>query len=204
MNEYFDKIFYINLDKDVNRNEHMVSELKRAGITNYERFAGVIVNEVPDKSLWRNFNRDKLCDKYILGSLGARASHVGVMKLALERAYKRILVLEDDIAFAIDPNAVIKMNPVNDWDMIYLGGRVEHYFRGQVVGAYAYGVNDNIMSEIVNMADASGMEIDNFYAKILFHMSYNYKPEGKYRIVPFYPFESIAHTYKFKTNIQNQ
>ena len=202
MNEYFDKIFYINLDKDVDRNEHMLSEFNKAKISNYERFPGVAVDTIPCKCLWRNFNKEKLCDKYILGGLGARASHVGVMKLAKERGYKRILILEDDVAFALDPNMVVKMNQVPDWDMIYLGGRIEHHFRHQIVGAYAYGVNDVIMEEVINMADTSGMEIDNFYAKVLFHMSYNYKQEGKYRIIPFYPFESIVHTYKFATNIQ--
>jgi hypothetical protein len=52
------------------------------------------------------------------------------------------------------------------------------------------------------MAAASGMEIDNFYAKIIFHMSYNYSPTGKYLIHKIYPFNTILQNKTHKSSIK--
>ena len=59
---YFDKVFYLNLDKDVDRNENMLQQFKKHDINNFERVSGVVFNEIPDKHLWRNFvdERDKV------------------------------------------------------------------------------------------------------------------------------------------------
>lgn len=204
INTYFDKIFYINMNKDIDRDIHIRDEFAKVGITNYERISGVKIDSIPEHNLWRNFNRERLSEKYILGSLGARSSHVRVMKEALRRGYSKIMILEDDISFVFNPDDVLdkNMKSLPSWDMIYFGGTVEHHMRGQIVGAYAYAVNQTIMSEVVSMAEASGMEIDNFYAKYLYHASCNYRPNGRYIIQPLYPFESITHKYLFPTNIQ--
>lgn len=173
----FDKIFYINLSKDSDRNSNFIKEMNKFNITNFERVEGVLVNEVPDESLFRNFNESDR--KYILGSLGARESHLKVIRTAKERGYQKVLILEDDVYFSSNPNNV---NLDFYWDMVYLGGKPEPQFRNQVVGAYAYGLSSKIYDDILNMAIPSGMEIDNFYAKILQHMSLNSGLHGKYSI----------------------
>ena len=54
------------------------------------------------------------------------------------------------------------------------------------------------------MAISSGMEIDNFYAKIIQHMSCNHRPTGKYCINTIEPFNTFKQNRLFKSNISVQ
>ena len=184
IDNYFDKIFYINLKKDVERNSRMLEEFHKYNINNFERVDGVLYDLIPDRNLWRNFNKSD--DKYVIGSLGCRDSHLKVISIAKERKYKRVLILEDDIRFIVNPNKL--SFPNIEWDMLYLGGMIESYFRNQIVGGYAYGISERIYDDILNMAIPSGMEIDNFYAKILQHMSLNSGRDGQYDVQKIQPF----------------
>ena len=205
INTFFDKVFYINLDHDVERNEQMIAQFKKYGITNYERISGTVLNEIPSKMYWRNFNIERLNKKYILGGLGARNSHWRITQIAIERGYEKILIFEDDVIFQMDPNELLRANVENlkDWDMLFFGGHEEHHFNGQIVLAHAYGLNRKLIEETYHMLPASGMEVDNFYAKILFHMSYNYRPGGKYLVKKIYPFNTIIQNNLYQSNIQS-
>ncbi len=184
IDNYFDKIFYINLKRDVVRNSRMLEEFRKYNINNFERVDGVMYDSISDRNLWRNFNKSE--EKYVIGSLGCRDSHLKVISLAKERKYKRVLILEDDIRFIVNPNKLLFPNI--EWDMLYLGGAIESYFRNQIVGGYAYGISERIHDDILNMAIPSGMEIDNFYAKILQHMSLNSGRDGQYDVQKMLPF----------------
>ena len=198
-----DKIFYINLDKDVERDEKITAQFQKFNITNYERISATKIDIVPDTMYWRNFNTDKLTEDYILGSLGCRNSHYRIMELSLQRGYKKILVLEDDVIMLEDPNIILENNKniIDSWDMLYFGGYEENNFGGQIVCAHAYAVNIKLIEEIYFMLPSSGMEVDNFYAKILYHMSYNYSHTGKYLIKKLNPFNTIIQDYSYKSNI---
>jgi GR25 family glycosyltransferase involved in LPS biosynthesis len=201
INTYFDKIFYVNLARDQDRNEYMLKQFKELSITNFERIEGVIYDTIPEKRLWRNFI--KTDTRYILSSLGCRDSHLKAIKLAKDRGYKKILILEDDVYFTITPEELFRIGSWNlEWDMLYFSGLVEPYFRNQIVGAYAYGVNSILFDDILDMCIASGMEVDNFYAKIIQHMSYNYNPSGMYNIKTVEPFNTVQVNYNFKSNIR--
>lgn len=79
MSHNIDKIFYINLDKRTDRRDEIEYELAKCGIE-AERFAGIY---------------------YKPGIVGCGKSHLAVFKLAKERGYKNILVLEDDFTFGV-------------------------------------------------------------------------------------------------------
>jgi glycosyl transferase family 25 len=82
MSHNFDKIFYINLDKRVDRFNEIENELKNYDLhNNSERFQAI---DIPEQ-----------------GILGCTMSHLAVIKLAKERNYKQILILEDDFYFII-------------------------------------------------------------------------------------------------------
>lgn len=202
INSFFDKIFYINLKRDVERNDYMVNQFKEFGITNYERFEAIECTQVPDKHIWRNFNKQD--DKYIKGSVGCRLSHVGVLKLAKERDYKFVMILEDDVKILTDLTNILKENnlQLGMADMLYFGGAVEPRYRGQVVGAYAYAVRNTLFEDILNMAVPSGMEIDNFYAKVIQHMSYNNNQTGRYNALMLRPANTIIVNPTFNSNIR--
>ena len=197
IDNYFDKIFYINLKRDVVRNSRMLEEFRKYNIKNFERVEAVVYDYIPDRNLWRNFNKSD--EKYVIGSLGCRDSHLKVISLAKERKYKRVLILEDDIRFIVNPNKL--PFPNIEWDMLYLGGMIESYFRNQIVGGYAYGISERIYDDILNMAIPSGMEIDNFYAKILQHMSLNSGRDGQYDVQKIQPFP-IEVDLSFTSNIR--
>lgn len=204
LNTYFDKIFYINLDKDVNRNQHMISQFEKWGITNFERVPGVIFEEIPYWIYWRNFNKPLLNKKYILGSLGCRNSHYRVMEISLQRDYNKILVLEDDTIILENPDLILNNNKdiLENWDMIYFGGKEEPDFGGQIVCAHAYALNRKLIEETYLMLPSSGMEVDNFYAKVIYHMSYNTSATGKYLIKKMNPFNTIIQDSSHLSNIR--
>ena len=74
-------IFYINLDHRHDRNEEIQEEFKNMEITNYERFPAVYHETI--------------------GGVGCGRSHVGVLKMAKQRSYKQIIVMEDDFLFLV-------------------------------------------------------------------------------------------------------
>ena len=74
-----DHVFYINLDHRTDRKADLEQELNAMGLT-YERFPAI---------------------RHTNGAVGCAKSHLAVWKLAKERNYKRILVLEDDFTFMI-------------------------------------------------------------------------------------------------------
>lgn len=201
---FFDKIFYINLSKDVDRNNSILSQFKEYNITNFERVEGVVYEDIPDENLWRNFIKKD--SKYIKGALGCRDAMVNVIKLSKERGYRRILILEDDAVILNNPSDILMMNQYNisNADMFYFGGLWEKESRNQLVCAHAYGLTYKLFDDIINMAVPSGMEIDNFYAKIIQHMSYNYNETCKYNIFMLQPFNTIVQNKDFKSNIQNE
>lgn len=166
-------------------------QFEKFGIKNYERFEAISLDSIPNENLWRNFNKKN--ERYILNQLGCRASHLQVLKIARERNYKRIFILEDDVQIDVDPSEILTLNDyiLNDWDMLYFGGLIEHYFRNQIVLGHAYCLNNTIFDDIINMCVPSGMEIDNFYAKIIHHMSFNNNQSGKYNIRILMPFNTI-------------
>lgn len=188
LNTYFDKIYYLNLDKDVERNESILKEFTKWGITNYKRISGVVVDTLPDFLSYRNYINDKT--KYILGSYGCCLTHLNAIRDAKEKNYSRILIFEDDIKILQNPHYVLNSSPKN-WDLFYFGGLIEKQFRNQIVCAHAYALSSRLYDDILCMAIPSGMEIDNFYAKIIQHMSYNYSIRGKYLIETAEPFNTI-------------
>jgi hypothetical protein len=79
--EYIDKIFYINLEKRKDRLQDIQTELET-------------MNFPPDK-----VERFRAIE---LGQIGCIQSHIGVLKLAKERHYRNVLILEDDFHFNVD------------------------------------------------------------------------------------------------------
>lgn len=80
MSHHIDKIFYINLDKRTDRREQIEQELATHGLE-AERFAGI--------------------PTFGCGMIGCGYSHLSVLKLARERGYKNVLILEDDFQFVV-------------------------------------------------------------------------------------------------------
>jgi glycosyl transferase family 25 len=82
MSQNLDKIFYINLDKRNDRKDEIEKELTNYNLFNKsERFPAIYTQEQ--------------------GCVGCSMSHLAVIKIAKERKYKQILILEDDFYFTV-------------------------------------------------------------------------------------------------------
>ena len=80
MSKNIDKIMYINLDRRTDRREEIEKELDQFELP-YERFSAI--------------------HSSIKGIIGCTKSHLEIVKLAKERGYKNILILEDDFTFLV-------------------------------------------------------------------------------------------------------
>lgn len=82
LENYIPMIFYINLDHRTDRKELLEKELNELGLP-FERFSAI---------------------KDSFGAVGCSKSHLAVLKLARERNYPRVLILEDDFTFVSNRN----------------------------------------------------------------------------------------------------
>ena len=122
MNNYVDNIYLINMDKDKKRLKAVAKECDNLNIK-FERFPGINVNNL-SKNILDKYIPNEIQKYGTNGMIGCGLSHLFIWKDAINKKYKNILVLEDDITFTDDFNEyflnVIKEVP-EDYDILYLG-----------------------------------------------------------------------------------
>lgn len=101
-----DAIYYINLDKRPDRNEHFLNECNKARIpmSKMKRFSGLDGDtysfQKDDLSLFKNadfigfYNEKKL--------IGNQLSHYFILKEMVEKKYNSIVIFQDDVLFRHD------------------------------------------------------------------------------------------------------
>ena len=172
-----DKIFIINLEHRVDRKTHILNQLKKYNIENFEFFNGIKPSAIEiikwNKKFCNHVNRDI---KYKTGCLGCLKSHYEIMTLSLLRGYKTILILEDDTVFndsyyQLD-SYINQIN--NNFDMLYLSGShlgtkiFNSTNTDKVSGTYTTGsylITENAMNYLINNIKGYDKEIDVFYAE---------------------------------------
>lgn len=169
----YDHIFVVNLDSRKDRLESVTKELEGF---KWERFSAVKSQEVPD--WFMILNKDK---EYRIGSYGCLQSHYNIIKLARERNYNRVLILEDDTGFknSIDIlyKAVEQLNSKNlKWGLLYLSGNhMEPTVRidenvVKCIKTYttnSYIVDSSVYDMILDDIQRWPAEIDVFYSKVI-------------------------------------
>ena len=103
-----DKIIYINLEHRSDRKEEIETELNNFGLE-YERFNAI---------------------NHSSGIVGCGLSHLSVLKLAKEKKYKNILILEDDFTFLVSKevfSAQIKLLADVNFDVCMLSYVLNNY-----------------------------------------------------------------------------
>ena len=81
MSHNIDHIFYINIEHRTDRRNEIEGELKQYGLIG-ERYNAIYIQNGG-------------------GCLGCSYSHLNVLKIARERGYKNVLILEDDFKFTV-------------------------------------------------------------------------------------------------------
>lgn len=132
---FIDKIIYINLDKRTDRREHMEQQLEKIGLT-AERFSAIEHEE---------------------GIVGCGFSHLNVLKIAKEREYKNILILEDDFLLLVSPEKfrenIKQLEKYKNFDVCMLSYNSDNYTN----------IDETIFMKINFAQTASGYIINSHY-----------------------------------------
>lgn len=112
LNDFFQKIYCINLDKRKDRWEECLEEFSKFNL-DVERFKAFDGKDLQSLSGLND------------GQVGAIYSHRGVIQKAKESNLENVLILEDDVKFDEDLN--IKFSEIynripDNWDIILFGG----------------------------------------------------------------------------------
>ena len=112
---------------------------------------------------------------------GCLESHLSVIKDAIAKGHKHLLVLEDD-AKLLKPLRDIPLPP-SDWDMLYLGGTIKSIYEKQngnpwvkmscwTTHAYILNLENQELVKDILAAESYPDEIDSYYIKFI-HCKYN-------------------------------
>ena len=185
INQYFDKIYLLNLQKRSDRLQPSKTRLDNLDIQ-YEVFFGCdgsVINHL--------FN--KLENGYFTNPnyLGCAISHLSIYQDAIHHGYDKILILEDDNLIHSDIHNIFNTIEIPEWnDLFYLGyipltddctmwdyrfgiqGHNmlnDHIFRcTNLWGLFSYGIKRNLMIEMIETYNTSfPMEIDRFFVNTI-------------------------------------
>tara|TARA_R110002020_G_scaffold68611_4_gene179458 strand:+ start:3881 stop:4513 length:633 start_codon:yes stop_codon:yes gene_type:complete len=159
IDDYFDKIYCVNLDERKDRWEQAKKEFSKLGIENVTRFSAV---------------------KHENGAIGCRDSHLGIIREAKELGLDNVLIFEDDLLVLdehVDKiNLALKDLDTVDWDLFYFGatvdpnvGRLQRATDNLVLTnwaytTHAYAVPSRLFDFILNEAPKHGI-IDVFLCR---------------------------------------
>jgi len=182
LNQYFDKIYVINLKKDKEKWKRTSRKLNRLKIR-YVRFNAVngkkYIKQFKNikKTLWNNWEIEN--KRQIISSpgiYGCILSHQKIINDAKINNYRRILIFEDDIFYhkniekmQRDMIRILDM----EWKLIYLGGSQHrwtnvliqngYYYANKTNGTFAYGIDMSIYDEILELIKHPKYPIDYYY-----------------------------------------
>lgn len=182
LSKYFDHIYVINLDKDIQRLKRIEQIFEKLGIQ-FERFSAIYgKNKVNDykklfKKPWNSWEKKmnraaKIKRPTVYGCL---LSHREIVKNAIKKGYKRILIFEDDIiANKSIKKLLIKNRRLlrNKWKLIYLGStqhdwtNIEflknYYYANETDGCFAYGMDKSIYRKFLKLTEKPKYPVDYY------------------------------------------
>ena len=141
LNEYFDKVYVVNLEHQVAKRIKIINQLKKARV-NYELFTATNGYEGEPLQKWNQylnkplgalnrypeFNEREISrgKKFMesAGAVGYIYTYIRLLKDAKARGFKRILILEDDIILANNFESKFQSflsNISDDWKVLQFG-----------------------------------------------------------------------------------
>jgi GR25 family glycosyltransferase involved in LPS biosynthesis len=169
LNDYFDKIYCINLDRRPDRWEQAVEEFNKIGCK-VERLSAI------DGEKLINPNTDSPINQSELGCL---LSHRAILEKIIKSNGDRFLVLEDDIVFNDDFNQnfqLFKDQLPENWDMVYISGNntkpivkvTENIYKTDgTLALHSYFITKKTAISLKKMIDNSNysMPVDSLFIK---------------------------------------
>tara|TARA_B110000046_G_C12975967_1_gene391139 strand:+ start:165 stop:932 length:768 start_codon:yes stop_codon:yes gene_type:complete len=148
--------YYINLDHRTDRNQKAISEFKKLGITNPNRFSAIK-------------------DEHH-GGIGCGLSHINVLQNAKRNNWDYVIVMEDDIKFYDPQETIQKINNIFNsdikWDGLIIGSILDGdkkyneyinddcvYVKGTACNTTMYIVKNHYYDTLINLWSES---VSNF------------------------------------------
>lgn len=179
INQYFDKIYVLNLHRRKDRRLEIDSRLKKFEIE-YERFGATDGSVM--RVIWEKFYKE---NQYFTtpNYLACSVSHLSIYKDAVTHGYQRILILEDDNLINRNIHTLFESIIIPEWDDIFYLGYIplsddqnmwtysmvsdfifERIFKPKNLwGLYAYGMTNKLMNEMLDIYDKEfPMEVDRY------------------------------------------
>lgn len=175
INEWFDQVVLVNMNRSTDRLQKITKQLEREGIS-FTRFEAVDGSELAPETVSQLTT--PFCTRFCSKSMiGCGASHIGVWKLAHSQGWNTVLVLEDDVYFADDYKETLEQamqQMPDDWDMVYLGcdgvcskqTRISGFQSENVfvpafpLGFHAYALSRQGYTKLLNIASKVNYHID--------------------------------------------
>ena len=167
INEYFDKIYCINLNHRSDRWDNCSLQFKKNGLK-VDRFEAINGKELVPNGL----------NGLMSGEIGVIRSNYNVIKNAKDNGYKNIIIFEDDVElcddFTIRFESLFDSVP-KDWGFLYLGGnhvggltivnenvsRIRHSY-----AIHAICINEQVYDHILEILPNEKEQVDVTYAKL--------------------------------------
>ncbi len=149
LNNYFSKIYCINLDRRPDRWEQCMIEFNEINV-DVERISAID---------GKNFPKSRMGIKP--GAHGLVLTNIKILEDAISNRYESILIFEDDVKFVADFNRIFneKINNLpSDWNLLYLGGihkikpknnEYDIYKTSSTITTHAVGINSNFFQTLL-------------------------------------------------------
>ena len=182
INFYFDKIYVLNLYKRDTRKLDISNRLSKIGIK-YDIFNGVDGSSL--KYLYKKLESQFFSNP---NYLGCSLSHLSIYNDALEKGYRKILIIEDDVLVNKNLHHIFESLNLPEWkDLLYLGyiplsddmsmwdySIISNYIEKGIFiprnlwGLYSYGISNSLMESVINdYNECFPMEIDRYFVKYI-------------------------------------
>lgn len=178
-NQLFDKVYCLNLSSRPERMDIMKHRFNYVGI-DYERFNGINGNIL--KYFYRYAPSYFSNPNYV----GCNLSHIAIYQDAIDRGFKRIMIIEDDVRINRYSNSILSEAPdllEFNWDLLYfayipLSDDLTRWDYGilpiqpgkrtfnahNMWSLMAYGINEKLMNHMINVySESFPMEIDRYF-----------------------------------------
>jgi GR25 family glycosyltransferase involved in LPS biosynthesis len=182
INEYFEKIYCVNLERRPERWDLSKEQFLIHGI-NAERYEAV------------DGTKHDRVGKMSHGEVGCLLSHLNILKECKENNISNVLIMEDDVEFHKDLGELFSqyVNELPEWDILYFGAThalcypymdrppikvTDHVYKVYNAHAtHAYAVNSSCYDLLIDFVSKMEAPLDVIYTKIQAHLrTYVFRP----------------------------
>lgn len=182
LNDYFDKIYCLNLDRRKDKWQKVSNQFEKFKIE-VQRWSAIDGQTISDET-FDLYNPNKIVgeDASNLGivenknSIACLLSHLQIILDAKKNNYKRILIFEDDIIFHKDYKSRMSKVVNSEWKILYLGASQfdwtgividnDFYRCKKTLGTFAYAIDCSLFDEIIYLLENGKSSIDNLLTQI--------------------------------------